>query len=151
MLLNKRNVTRAVLLAFGVVSFGTGIVTYYTQAAEQGTTPHRETTPGETKNSKAASIPSGEATAQPVELGTLGGAAILVRIGAVIDGVLLDKLDLTDEVKVKARQALRRWYVNELADARKQVHGQMAGADAAQRARLEEAIKDYSIPYRSAQ
>lgn len=151
MLLNKLKVATVVLLMLGEAGSGIGIVTYHAQAAEAVTKPLQEKTPREANSARAASIPPGGGTTQSVELGTLGGAAVLVRIGAVLDGVMLDKLNLTDEVKAKARQALRTWYLNEMAEARKQVRAQMAGTDAGQRARLEEAVKDYSTPYRSAQ
>ena len=70
----------------------------------------------------------------------------------MIDGVLLDKLDLADDVKTKARQALRIWYINDLANDRKRVQAKMAEADAAQRVDLKHAVEDYGTPsYRSAQ
>ena len=101
--------------------------------------------------SQAASTQPSKATPQPAELGALDGAAVLVRIGAVLDGVMLDKLDLSDDVKAKAKQALRAWYVNELASARKRLEAELPGADATRRVQLEDALKDFSTPYRSAQ
>ncbi len=109
------------------------------------------------------------APSQPAELGTLDGTAVLVRIGAGIDGVMLDKLDLADEVKANARQALRTWYVNEMAGDRQRAQvlqtwyvnemagdrqraqAELAGADAARRVQLKQAVEDLSTPYRSAQ
>jgi len=101
----------------------------------------------------ASTHPSGAAaaTSQPVELGALDGTAVLVRIGAVIDGVMLDKLGLSDDVKARARQALRAWYLNDLAASRQRLQAELPTAGDARRAQLLEAIKDYSTPYRSAQ
>ncbi len=101
--------------------------------------------------SQAAATQPGKAAPLPAELGALDGAAVLVRIGAVLDGVMLDKLDLSDGVKAKAKQALRTWYVNELASARKRLEAELPGADATRRVQLAEALKDFSTPYRSAQ
>jgi hypothetical protein len=98
----------------------------------------------------ASTQPSGAATqaTQPVELGPLDGAAVLVRIGAVIDGVLLDKLALSADVKAKARQALRTWYVNDVTAAGRRL---LPGQPMAHALQIQEAIKKDSIPYRSAQ
>lgn len=100
----------------------------------------------------AGDVPASQPATQPAELGDLGGAAALVRIVALIDGSLLEKLTLPDATLARARAALRTWYVDDLMAARARTAVELAKAvDPAQQAHLRTLLVEQSTPYRCSQ
>ncbi len=96
---------------------------------------------------RAASQPA----SRPAELGDLTGPAPLVRIIALLDGSLLEKLKLPDETLARARATLRTWYVDDLANARGRTAAELANADPARQAHLRTVLADQETPYRCSQ